>query len=211
MSTSNAGNLQGSEGILFASVYFCITKTFSCCGGLQQSPCFEILTIQATIEKENWREISLLQVCQAKPQTHKCQMWPPLTTHAALLQLEQDILPGRKSPPHPWWDFTWYAEGSGVIRKPHHFLHNSSCPSCTSRSCCLAAEAAHVLQGAGGCWAAVSALPRQQDLQDEQASGYNKEIIAPLVYGPALALCQERIFLSYVQDHWLDCFQKLPR
>lgn len=67
-------------------------------------------------------------------------------------------------------------------------------------SCYLTAEAAHVSQRAKGGWE-LSALPRQQDLWDEQGSGYNKEITGLLVYGSALALCQERILLSYVQDH----------
>lgn len=83
MSASNVRNLQGSKD-LFASIYCCITKTFSCCGGLQQSPCCEILTIQGTIEKENWREISLLQVvgspCEPS-QTTDAQMPDVATSH----------------------------------------------------------------------------------------------------------------------------------
>lgn len=82
MSTSNVGNLQGSEGILFASVYFCITKTFSCSGGLQQSPCCEILTIRGTVEKENWREMSLLQVVGSpcEPSQNTDTQVPDMTT-----------------------------------------------------------------------------------------------------------------------------------
>jgi len=47
-----------------------------------------------------------------------CMLVPDVSTsHCSrrTLQLEQDISPGRKSPPHPRWDFPCYADGSGVM------------------------------------------------------------------------------------------------
>lgn len=204
MSTSNAGNLQGSKAILFASVYFCITKTFSCCGGLQQSPHCEILTIQGTIEKENWREISLLQVVGSpcEPSQGTDAQMPDVTTsqHSCCPTAAGAGHFARKeitSPPLVGFQLVcrwlWCDEKAPPF--PKQFL----IPLLYQQE--LLPHWHHVFQGAGGCWANLSALPRQQDVWDEQGSGYNQEIIGPLVYGPVLALCQERILLSYVQDH----------
>lgn len=173
MSTSNVGNLQGSEGILFASVYFCITKTFSCSEGLQQSPCCEILTIRGTVEKENWREMSLLQVVGSpcEPSQNTDTQVPDVTTshhsccpaaagagYFARKEITSSPLVGF----HLVCRWLWCDEKAPPL--PKQFLIP---PSCTISCCYLTAEAAHILQGAKGCWASLSALPRQQDLWDE--------------------------------------------
>lgn len=130
------GSFKNLRYILFASAYFCITTNiFLLHGSAVKSLLWNSYLLGYYREGNPKGNVPFAGFGEALPKwrwgrkhPHEDQTCPPPPGLCHTLQLEQDILPGSKSPPHPLVGFPPVFRWFWCDVKAHHFLSNSSLP-----------------------------------------------------------------------------------